>query len=63
MRSASGDISITVSIGVAMLLDTGASGVADVMNRADMALYRAKESGRNRVEFAEAEHDRKNLAS
>ena len=42
------DISITVSIGVAALSQDGQS-LTDLMDRADQALYRAKDSGRNRV--------------
>jgi diguanylate cyclase (GGDEF)-like protein len=42
------DISITVSIGVASLSQEGQS-LADLLDRADQALYRAKDSGRNRV--------------
>ena len=46
-----GDVSFTVSIGIA----TFATGVplAKAMERADQALYRAKEGGRNRVETSE----------
>lgn len=39
---------ITVSIGVATLLDTD-TGIDSLMIRADRTLYRAKESGRNKV--------------
>jgi diguanylate cyclase (GGDEF)-like protein len=44
---------VTASMGVAELQADDA-GMADVMGRADAALYRAKENGRNRVERAEA---------
>lgn len=44
------DISFTASIGVAAL-DKGES-VSEAMRRADMALYKAKNDGRNRVELA-----------
>lgn len=41
-------LSTTISIGVAGW-HAGADTVVDVVLRADMALYRAKETGRNRV--------------
>jgi diguanylate cyclase (GGDEF)-like protein len=44
-----GTISVTASVGVA-LARTG-EGFADVLKRADAALYRAKNAGRNRVEL------------
>lgn len=44
---------VTVSIGVAELADSDQS-VGDLLARADAALYRAKEAGRNRVELAQA---------
>jgi diguanylate cyclase (GGDEF)-like protein len=44
---------VTVSVGAAELIDKDA-GLADVLARADAALYRAKEAGRNRVELARA---------
>ena len=43
-----GDHTITVSIGVATAM--AATTVAALLARADAALYRAKGSGRNRVE-------------
>lgn len=47
--AAHGSIAVTVSIGVAEL-DPGDPDPAAVLARADAALYRAKEAGRNRVE-------------
>lgn len=41
-------ISVTISIGLAVL-DRKGEPIADVMKRADQALYRAKHDGRNRV--------------
>lgn len=43
-------IRVTISIGVAVA-DTGPLGLEEFMHRADRALYRAKELGRNRVEL------------
>ena len=45
---------VTVSIGTALLNDGDANGW-DAVKRADIALYRAKRSGRNRVEHEEGE--------
>ncbi len=47
------ELRVTVSVGAAQLR-TGESAEA-LFVRADQALYRAKESGRNRVETAELE--------
>lgn len=44
---------VTASIGAAQLLPSD-SDIAALLARADAALYRAKESGRNRVELAQA---------
>jgi two-component system cell cycle response regulator len=41
-------IAVTISIGLATL-ETKAEPIADVLKRADKALYRAKNDGRNRV--------------
>jgi diguanylate cyclase (GGDEF)-like protein len=46
---------VTVSIGVAQLEASDELRFAAVLARADRALYRAKELGRNRVETALAE--------
>ncbi|MGE7137023.1 GGDEF domain-containing protein [Luteibacter sp. NPDC031894] len=40
---------VTISIGVAAAHATSESGPLDLLNAADRALYRAKQSGRNRV--------------
>ncbi|HEX8375684.1 MAG TPA: diguanylate cyclase, partial [Geminicoccaceae bacterium] len=47
------EVSVTVSIGVAGRHADDA-GPADMLKRADIALYRAKDSGRNRVVAAAA---------
>jgi diguanylate cyclase (GGDEF)-like protein len=44
-------ISMTVSIGIAVMNVTDASADA-CLSRSDKALYRAKKSGRNRIEIA-----------
>ena len=49
---------LTVSIGVAW----GPESVQDLLARADAALYRAKEAGRNRVVIADADGDRDTAA-
>lgn len=46
-------VAVTVSIGVASV-NYGADSVSELMRRADSALYRAKNSGRNRVVSAAA---------
>ena len=46
-------IQVTISIGLAALERKG-EPVADVLKRADLALYRAKHDGRNRVVAAAA---------
>ncbi|WP_251276922.1 diguanylate cyclase, partial [Enterobacter hormaechei] len=43
---------VSVSIGVARWHDDGADSLEQALARADAALYRAKASGRNRVEVA-----------
>ncbi|MBI2943445.1 MAG: sensor domain-containing diguanylate cyclase [Candidatus Wallbacteria bacterium] len=46
------DRSVTVSIGVASFTASDRGPEDELIHRADMALYRAKQSGRNRVELA-----------
>ncbi|GAB1690919.1 GGDEF domain-containing protein [Krasilnikovia sp. M28-CT-15] len=45
-----GPVNVTISLGVC-LFDAGQLDLAEALNRADAALYRAKEGGRNRVAF------------
>jgi diguanylate cyclase (GGDEF)-like protein len=45
-----GELRITVSIGLTMLTKEDLS-IETLLKRADTALYRAKNSGRNRVEL------------
>lgn len=47
-------LSVTPSIGVSIFPDDGATAV-QLLRNADLAMYRAKDSGRNRLEFYEAE--------
>lgn len=49
MRTPEGNVSITVSIGVADT-ERPVANVEELITRADKALYRAKDAGRNRVE-------------
>ncbi len=56
-ESASGELSVTVSIGVAEA-KSNAQEIAEILEAADRALYRAKQSGRNRVEVAGAHRPR-----
>lgn len=51
VKTASGTIRVTSSIGVASVRASDRS-IASTLNRADQALYTAKESGRNRVSVA-----------
>ncbi|QSA96582.1 diguanylate cyclase [Methylococcus sp. EFPC2] len=53
VRFADGHIPFTVSIGVTGIAQSDA-GVSAILRRADQALYRAKLSGRNRVELFKA---------
>ena len=46
-------LSLSVSLGVAMFSKQGGTSVDSFIKQADDALYRAKANGRNRVEFAE----------
>ena len=45
---------VTVSIGAATMIPGEARNLDDLLRRADRALYRAKQAGRNRVAVAES---------
>ena len=50
MQTSSGEIRITCSFGIAQAeISDGKDSLSAVLRRADLALYRAKDSGRNRV--------------
>ena len=51
VATAAGPLAVTVSVGVATS-DPGDRDLAALLNRADQALYRAKNDGRNRVRSA-----------
>ena len=53
VNSGNNRLDVTISIGLATL-DTKGERIADVLKRADQALYRAKRDGRNRVVSAAA---------
>ncbi len=46
-------LTVTASMGVAAFPDASVARIEDLLRRADEALYRAKEEGRNRVVVAE----------
>jgi len=46
-----GTTQVTVSIGVKSIIPTAETSISDFLKKADLALYKAKESGRNRVEL------------
>lgn len=48
IKTSSGAINITVSIGIACICDS--KNVDQLIHDADISLYRAKTSGRNRIE-------------
>ena len=50
-------VSVTVSIGVATLHQGAILDFEDLVSRADKALYRAKQAGRNAVFCADLQHD------
>lgn len=48
-----GGVSVTVSMGAVLARDTASCGAAQLVTLADACLYRAKQNGRDRVEFEE----------
>lgn len=57
-RIGNSEVNIGASIGIALPRD-GASSPEELMQQADMALYRAKESGRNQFRFFDRETSRR----
>lgn len=53
-----GSISITISLGVAMITDEPDLNLEDLLVRADRALYKAKQAGRNRVRIYQTEREK-----
>ncbi|MBU1695955.1 MAG: diguanylate cyclase [Proteobacteria bacterium] len=51
MITRSGEVSITISIGITT--STGNETADAIITKADAALYRAKENGRNQLAFAD----------
>jgi two-component system cell cycle response regulator len=49
VRTAKGDVPITITVGFAVGVGDGDESPTAVLERADQALYEAKEAGRNRV--------------
>lgn len=49
IQQASGQLDVTISIGIACLTEQPGDNAATILKRADQALYRAKRDGRNRV--------------
>ncbi|RON67160.1 hypothetical protein BK671_14365 [Pseudomonas fluorescens] len=56
IECATGKLRLTVSIGVTSLTPQGNQTIENLISIADKALYRAKKSGRNRVEAEKHEH-------
>jgi two-component system, cell cycle response regulator len=52
-RVSSAGIRVTLNMGISILQASDDASVESVLNEADVALYRAKEKGRNRVEWSE----------
>ncbi|HOO72266.1 MAG TPA: GGDEF domain-containing protein [Spirochaetota bacterium] len=52
VKSSAGEITVTMSLGVAVMQNGQEGNVEALLLRADQALYSAKEKGRNRVEHA-----------